>query len=67
MREQQIDVLVTKDSGGQLTIAKLIAARTLGVRVIMVDRPPPPPAVQTVETVEDALRWIETQSAGSAG
>jgi precorrin-6A/cobalt-precorrin-6A reductase len=67
MREERIDVLVTKDSGGQLTIAKLIAARTLAIPVIMVDRPSPPQAVQTVETVEDALRWIEVQSSGPAG
>ncbi|MDQ1730597.1 MAG: precorrin-6A/cobalt-precorrin-6A reductase [Pseudonocardiales bacterium] len=67
MIEQQIDVLVTKDSGGQLTVAKLIAARELGVAVIMVDRPPPPTDVQTVETVEDALRWINVQSAGPRG
>ncbi|CUU56803.1 precorrin-6A/cobalt-precorrin-6A reductase [Parafrankia irregularis] len=39
LREHGIRVLVTKDSGGTLTVAKLDAARTLGVPVVMVDRP----------------------------
>ncbi|KPM54531.1 precorrin-6x reductase [Frankia sp. R43] len=39
LREHDIRVLVTKDSGGTLTVAKLDAARTVGVPVVMVDRP----------------------------
>jgi precorrin-6A/cobalt-precorrin-6A reductase len=39
MRTHQIDVLVTKNSGGELTAGKLAAARDLGVAVIMVSRP----------------------------
>ncbi|MEU8104044.1 cobalt-precorrin-6A reductase [Nonomuraea muscovyensis] len=57
VREHRLDVLVTKDSGGAMTTAKLVAARELGLAVIMVDRPPPPPGVRLVETVAEAARW----------
>ena len=36
MRDNQIDALVTKNSGGSLTYAKIVAARQLGIPVIMV-------------------------------
>jgi precorrin-6A/cobalt-precorrin-6A reductase len=62
MRAHRIDVLVTKDSGGTLTSAKLIAARSLGLPVIVVRRPPTPD-VPTVSTVEDALSWLDSASA----
>lgn len=50
-----VSVLVTKDSGGALTTAKLTAARSLGIPVVMVDRPPLPDGVESVATVEGAL------------
>ncbi|GII58422.1 precorrin-6A reductase [Planotetraspora thailandica] len=56
--EHRLDVLVTKDSGGQMTTAKLVAARELGLPVIMVDRPPLPGGVRPAETVEAALEWV---------
>ncbi|MCE2516956.1 MAG: precorrin-6A/cobalt-precorrin-6A reductase [Alphaproteobacteria bacterium] len=36
--------IACKNSGGTASAAKLVAARRLGVPVLMVDRPPPPPA-----------------------
>ncbi|WP_055482031.1 cobalt-precorrin-6A reductase [Sphaerimonospora mesophila] len=58
IREHRLDVLVTKDSGGRMTTAKLVAARELGLPVIMVDRPPLPTGVRTVETVGAAVTWV---------
>ena len=54
----RVDVVVTKDSGGSLTEAKLTAARQLGVPVVVVRRPPLPPGVPVVTTVEEALQWL---------
>jgi precorrin-6A/cobalt-precorrin-6A reductase len=58
MRDHRIDVLVTKNSGGQMTRPKLDAATSLGVAVVMVDRPPLPGGVTTVSTVDDAVSWV---------
>jgi precorrin-6A/cobalt-precorrin-6A reductase len=52
----RIDIVVTKDSGGPHTVAKLDAARERGLRVIVVRRPPRL-AVPTVTTVAEALEW----------
>jgi precorrin-6A/cobalt-precorrin-6A reductase len=56
----EIDLVVTKDSGGRPTEAKLDVARERGLPVIVVRRPPRPDA-PTVSTVEDALAWLRTQ------
>jgi precorrin-6A/cobalt-precorrin-6A reductase len=58
MRSHAVDVLITKDSGGPMTAAKLVAARELGVRVIVVDRPPTPSGVPVVPTVEAAAEYL---------
>ena len=58
MREHRIGLLVTKNSGGPMTAAKLTAAGELGVGVIMVARPPLPPGSTVAATVPDALRWL---------
>lgn len=60
-----LDVLVTKDSGGPMTEAKLAAARERALPVIVVARPPRPDG-PTVATVEQALAWLDRQ-AGRAG
>jgi precorrin-6A/cobalt-precorrin-6A reductase len=64
MRDHGIGLLVTKNSGGPMTAAKLQAARNLGVHVLMVQRPPLPPGSVVVTTVAEAVRWV---SAGSDG
>ncbi|MDT7785849.1 MAG: precorrin-6A/cobalt-precorrin-6A reductase [Pseudonocardiales bacterium] len=62
MRARSIDVLVTKDSGGSMTSAKLEAAAQLGIPVVIVRRPPLP-AAETVATVEAAVSWLDTAGA----
>jgi precorrin-6A/cobalt-precorrin-6A reductase len=57
-QERSIDVLVTKDSGGDYTRPKLDAADELGVEVIVVRRPAPPEGVEVVTYVDDALDWL---------
>ena len=57
LERHAIDVLVCKASGGAATEAKILAARDLGLPVIMVRRPAPGPG-DAVETVEAALDWL---------
>jgi precorrin-6A/cobalt-precorrin-6A reductase len=57
LQRHAIDVLVCKASGGSATEAKLIAARELGLPVIMVRRPAPEPG-DAVDRVEAALDWL---------
>ena len=61
MSRHRIDVLVTRNSGGATSEAKLAAARDLRIPVVMVDRPETPQAPrvpETVHSVEDAARWL---------
>ncbi|EUA89975.1 precorrin-6x reductase CbiJ/CobK family protein [Mycobacterium ulcerans str. Harvey] len=58
LREHRIDALVTKNSGGAMTRAKLDAAGALDVPVVMVARPRLPAGVSSVGTVEEAAAWV---------
>ncbi|MBB5161401.1 cobalt-precorrin-6A reductase [Mycobacterium sp. AZCC_0083] len=58
LRVHRIDALVTKNSGGDMTRAKVDAADALGVPVIMVDRPPLPDGVRAVSTLAEAEAWV---------
>jgi precorrin-6A/cobalt-precorrin-6A reductase len=66
IEQHRIELLVTKDSGGALTEAKLEAARQRGLPVIVVHRPPRPD-VATVATVADALTWAQQHERAHAG
>jgi precorrin-6A/cobalt-precorrin-6A reductase len=56
-----IEALVTKNSGGEMTRAKIDAAKDLGVDVVMIQRPALPPGLAVVESVADAAEWVMGQ------
>ncbi|MDZ8110737.1 MAG: cobalt-precorrin-6A reductase [Nostoc sp. DedQUE12a] len=57
LTHNNIDTIVSKNSGGDATYAKIIAARELEVKVVMVSRPAIPPG-NYVTNVDDALAWV---------
>ncbi len=60
LTEKRIDVVVTKNSGGEATYGKIAAARALGIEVIMVERrhPADVPAVATAEEALDRIAHL---------
>lgn len=58
LTRHRIDIVVAKNSGGSATYGKIAAARTLGLPVVMLRRPPPQPDVPVVETVDDAIAQL---------
>jgi precorrin-6A/cobalt-precorrin-6A reductase len=57
LEKYQIDVLVSKNSGGDATYAKILAARALQIPVVMVQRPVMPLG-ESVAEVEGAIAWV---------
>lgn len=64
MHAHGIDVVVTKDSGGAYTSAKLDAAGALDIPVVVVRRPAPDARVPAVDSVAAALDWLRSPGAG---
>ena len=62
LHDERIQAIVTKNSGGAATAAKLAAARALRIEVVMVARPPAPP--NTVPGANAALTWLHQLAAG---
>lgn len=62
MRGRRIEVVITKNSGGEATAAKLAGARELGLPVVMVQRPSTPEDVQEVADIPSALAWVDAQT-----
>jgi precorrin-6A/cobalt-precorrin-6A reductase len=56
MREHAVDCIVSKNSGGKATYAKIQAARALGLPVVMVTRPART-AIPLAETHDDVIAW----------
>jgi precorrin-6A/cobalt-precorrin-6A reductase len=57
LTDERIDVMVSKNSGGGATYAKIEAARALGLPVIMIARPQKP-AGHVLTDVEQAVAWL---------
>ncbi|WP_158815611.1 cobalt-precorrin-6A reductase [Methylocapsa sp. S129] len=62
MRAESIEFLVSKNSGGEATYAKIEAARNLGLPVVMVRRPAKPDVERTTR-LEEVLAWLDTHRA----
>ena len=60
-RRNRIDALVTKDSGGSHTSAKLLVAAEVGAQVVVVRRAPQEPGVETAASVEEALSLLAVE------
>ncbi len=58
LKERKIDVIVSRNSGGSATYAKIDAARVLRLPVIMISRPVKPTG-HIVRTPEEALAWLD--------
>jgi precorrin-6A/cobalt-precorrin-6A reductase len=61
MRGRRVDTVITKNSGGEATAAKLVGARELVLPVVMVQRPATPVGVPEVAEVKSALGWVDAQ------
>jgi precorrin-6A/cobalt-precorrin-6A reductase len=57
LKQEKIDVVVTKNSGGSATHGKIAAARALHLPVILL-RPPDWPTATCVDTPEAAVMWL---------
>ncbi|MDX1540654.1 MAG: cobalt-precorrin-6A reductase [Geminicoccaceae bacterium] len=60
----RVDALIAKASGGGRIEPKLQAAEDLGRAVIVIARPPVPRGGTVVESVPDAVRWLDAQARG---
>lgn len=64
MINYRIDHLISKNSGGNATYSKIIAARELGIPVVMVRRSQLPQCLQ-VGDIEGAVEWLIRQNKSS--
>jgi precorrin-6A/cobalt-precorrin-6A reductase len=57
LARHRIEAIVSKNSGGEATYAKIIAAREMNLPVVMVQRPSRPETAKA-ETIPEAVRWL---------
>ncbi|MDP3262639.1 MAG: cobalt-precorrin-6A reductase [Tabrizicola sp.] len=57
LRQHQTGLIVAKNAGGKGAVAKIAAARALGLPVLMIDRPRLPKR-QVVTSVKAAMDWL---------
>lgn len=62
MRAHAVEALVTKNSGGRMTEAKIAAARTLALPVVIVDRPRLPVPGAEFHDAAAVKSWLRTAS-----
>jgi precorrin-6A/cobalt-precorrin-6A reductase len=59
MRRHDIDLLISKESGGESTYGKIEAARKLEIPVIMIRRPVPARGVEIVASIDAAVLRVD--------
>ena len=57
MQDHGTEIVVAKNAGGKGAVAKIAAARALGLPVVMIDRPVIPPR-RVVHSVADVMAWL---------
>ena len=69
MMEHAIDLIVSKNSGGLATYAKIDVARDLAVPVIMIDRPAiaKQPGCPVADNIDQALTWVAAWAKSTPG
>jgi precorrin-6A/cobalt-precorrin-6A reductase len=58
LRGRGIECVIAKNSGGAATYGKIVAARELGLPVVLLRRPQLP-AAETASTIEQVMGWTE--------
>lgn len=58
MHARRVELIVARNSGGDGARAKIDAARSLGLPVIMIARPPLPDRLR-VESVAEVIQWLD--------
>lgn len=58
-RAHHVSLIVARNSGGDRGYAKIVAARSLGLPVVMI-LPPEEPECQSVASVQGAINWLKT-------
>lgn len=66
LRDHRIDLVVSKNAGGSGAIAKITAARHLGLPVIMIDRPALPDRPQA-HSVAEVMQWLGHETGTERG
>jgi precorrin-6A/cobalt-precorrin-6A reductase len=57
LTEWRIDVIVSRNSGGNAALGKIAAARRLAIPVIMIERPVPEPGTRMGD-IKETVEWI---------
>ncbi len=60
LAQHRIDCLVTKNSGGDATKAKLVAAQKAGIQMVLIRRPFQPPG-EAVHAADEAMAWLKSR------